>query len=135
MIRTTNAFGQAGNIQRFAMPDLAYHVQVTSLLFLLFPPVLCFIPLFAYRRVPLDSFNVFMLLAACVLVGYMFTWRAQLGVYNDWNLYAAAALPLAILFWHNFARAAALWNKAGIGAALMLTSAVHSYAWIIDNHF
>ncbi|MDP8976213.1 MAG: hypothetical protein M3N28_07610 [Actinomycetota bacterium] len=135
VIRTTNAFGQAGKIQRFATPDLAYHGQVTSLLLLLFPPVLCFVPLVAYRRVPLDSFNVFMLLAACVLVGYMFIWRAQLGVYNDWNLYAAAALPLAILFWHNFARAEGLRNKAGIGAALMVTSAVHSYAWIIANHF
>ncbi len=135
VIRTTNAFGQAGNIQRFATPDLAYHGQITSLLFLLFPPALCFVPLIAYRRVRLDSFNVFMLLAACVLVGYMFIWRAQLGVYNDWNLYAATALPLAILFWHNFARAVALVNKAGIGAALILTSAVHSYAWIIANHF
>jgi hypothetical protein len=135
VIRTTNAFGQAGRIQRFATPDLAYHGQITSLLLLLFPPALCFVPLVAYRRVRLDSFNVFMLLAACVLVGYMFTWRAQLGVYNDWNLYAAAALPLAILFWHNFARAVALLNKAGIGAALILTSAVHSHAWIINNHF
>ncbi len=135
VIRTTNAFGQAGKIQRFATPDLGYHGQVTSLLLLLFPPALFFVPLLAYRRVPLDSFNIFMLLAACVLVGYMFIWRAQLGVYNDWNLYAPAALPLAIVFWHNFAGAAALWNKAGIGAALMLTSAVHSYAWIINNHF
>jgi hypothetical protein len=65
----------------------------------------------------------------------VYGWRAALGVYNDWNLYAPAALPLAILFWHNFARAETLFNKAGIGAALILTSAAHSYAWIIDNHF
>ena len=134
VIRTSNAFGQAGKLQRFATPDLAYHGQITSLLLLLFPPVLCFVPLVAYRRIALDSFNVFMLLAVGVFVGYVLTWRAALGVYNDWNLYAPAALPLAILFWRNFARADALWNKAGIGAALMLTSAVHSYAWIIANH-
>ncbi len=135
VILTSNAFGQAGKLQRFAAPDLAYHGQITSLLLLLFPPTLCFLPLIAYRRVPLDSFNVFMLLAASVLVGYVFTWRADLGVYNDWNLYAPAALPLAILFWYNFARADAFANKAGIGAALILTSAVHSYAWIVANHF
>lgn len=139
VIRTSNAFGQAGKLQRFATPDLAYHGQITSLLLLLFPPVFFFVPLAAYRRIPLDPFNVFLLLAVCVLVVYVFTWRAALGVYNDWNLFAPAALPLSILFWRNFARAEAppmpaLWNKAGIGAALMLTSAVHSYAWIIANH-
>jgi hypothetical protein len=133
-VRTSNAFGQAGNIQRFATPDLVYHGQVASLVFLLFPPVLCFLPLVVYRRVALSSFNVFMLLAASVFVGYVFTWRAQLGVYNDWNLYAPAALPLAILFWYNFARADRLANKAGIAVALILTSAAHSFAWIIGNH-
>ncbi len=135
VIRTSNAFGQAGKLQRFAAPDLAYHGQITSMLLLLFPPMLCFVPLIAYRRVSLSSFNVFMLLAAGVFLGYVYTWRADLGVYNDWNLYAPAALPLAILFWHNFARADGLGNKAGIGGALILTSAVHSYAWIVANHF
>ncbi len=134
-ILTSNAFGQAGNIQRFASPDLVYHGQVVSLLFLLFPPLLCLVPLFAYRRVAISPFNVFISLAAIVFVGYVFTWRAQLGVYNDWNLYAAAGLPLAILFWYNFARADHLRNKAGIGMALLLTSATHSYAWIVGNHF
>ena len=134
VIRTSNAFGQAGKLQRFASPDLEYHGQIVSLIFLLFPPVLCFVPLVAYKRLPLTSFNVFMALAAIVFVGYVFTWRADLGVYNDWNLYAPAGLPLAILFWHNFARADRLVNKAGIGAALILTSGAHSYAWIIRNH-
>jgi hypothetical protein len=133
-IRTSNAFGQAGKLQRFAAPSLDYHAQIVSLLFLLFPPVLCLVALVAYRRVALTPFNVFMALAVVVLVGYVFTWRADLGVYNDWNLYAPAALPLAVLFWFNFARADGLLNKAGIAAALILTSGVHSYAWIIRNH-
>ena len=134
VIRTSNAFGQAGKLQRFAAPSLAYHSQIVSLLFLLFPPVLCLVPLVAYRRVGLTPFNVFMALAVVVLVGYVFTWRADLGVYNDWNLYAPAALPLAVFFWFNLARADGLRNKAGIAAALILTSGVHSYAWIIRNH-
>lgn len=134
VIRTSNAFGQGGKLQRFATPNLAYHGQITSLLLLLFPPAVCVVPLVAYRRVSLSPFNVFMTLAASVLLGYVFTWRADLGVYNDWNLYAPAALPLAILFWHNLARAGTLFNRAGIGAALLVTSAVHSYAWIISNH-
>lgn len=133
-IRTSNAMGQAGKMDRFASPDLVYHGQITGLVFLLFPPVLGFLPLVAHKRIPLSSFNVFMLLAVLVFVGYVFTWRAQLGVYNDWNLYAPGALPLAILFWYNFARADRLMNKAGIAVALILTSAAHSYAWIIGNH-
>ncbi len=134
VVRTSNAFGQGGNLQRFATPDLGYHGQITSLVLLLFPPVICLPLLFAYRRVSLTPFNVFMVLAASVFLIYVYTWRAALGVYNDWNLYAPAALPLAILFWHNLARAENLFNKAGIGAALLLTSAVHSYVWIISNH-
>ena len=135
VIRTSNAFGQAGKLQRFAAPDAVYHGQITSLVFLLFPPVLCFVPLIAFRRIALTPLNVFLALAALVYLVYVFTWRADLGVYNDWNLYAPAALPLAILFWRNFALARELANKAAIGVALILTSAVHSYAWIIRNHF
>jgi hypothetical protein len=133
-IRTSNAFGQAGKLQRFAAPSVGYHSQIVSLLFLLFPPVLCLVPLVVYRRLALTPFNVFTALAVVVLVGYVFTWRADLGVYNDWNLYAPAALPLAVLFWFNLAQADGLRNKAGIAAALILTSGVHSYAWIIRNH-
>ena len=134
VIRTSNAFGQAGKLQRFATPSVAYHSQIVSLVFLLFPPVLFLVPLLLYRRVALTPFNIFMGLAVVVLIGYVFTWRAALGVYNDWNLYAPAALPVAIFFWYNFARAERLVNKVGIGTALILTSAVHSYAWIIRNH-
>ncbi len=134
VIRTSNAFGQAGNLQRFAAPSLEYHSQIVSLLFLLFPPLLCFVPLLVYRRIAVTRFNIFMALAVIVFMGYVFIWRAALGVYNDWNLYAPAALPLAVFFWYNFARADWLVNKAGIAAALILTSGVHSYAWIIRNH-
>jgi hypothetical protein len=135
VIRTSNAFGQAGRLQRFAAPSLEYHGQIISLVFLLFPPLLCFFPLLRYKRFVLTPFNVFMALAVVVFMGYVVTWRADLGVYNDWNLYAPAALPLAVLFWYNFARSDWLVNKAGIAAALILTSGIHSYAWIIRNHF
>jgi hypothetical protein len=134
IIRTSNAFGQAGKLQRFAAPSLAYHGQILSLLFLLFPPLLCLVPLLAYKRVDLSRFNIFLALAVVVFIGYVLTWRADLGVYNDWNLYAPAALPLAIFFWYNLARAEGLVNKAGIVTALILTSGIHSYAWIIRNH-
>ena len=134
VIRTSNAFGQAGKLQRFAAPSLEYHGQIVSLLFLLFPPLLCFVPLLAYKRIALTRFNIFMALAVIVFMGYVFIWRAALGVYNDWNLYAPAALPLAVFFWYNFARADWLVNKAGVTAALILTSGIHSYAWIIRNH-
>ncbi|MDP8992802.1 MAG: hypothetical protein M3N31_07115 [Actinomycetota bacterium] len=134
VIRTSNAFGQAGGLQRFASPDVGYHAQIVSLVFLLFPPVLCVVPLALYRRIARTPFNIFMVLATLVFLAYVFIWRADLGVYNDWNLYAPAALPLAILFWHNFARAEGMVNKAGIGVALTLTSAIHSYAWILRNH-
>ncbi len=134
IIRTSNAFGQAGKLQRFAAPSLAYHSQIVSLLFLLFPPVLCLLPLLAYKRVDLSRFNIFLALAVVVFIGYVLTWRADLGVYNDWNLYAPAALPLAILFWRNFALARDLANKVAIAVAIMFVSGLHSYAWIIRNH-
>jgi hypothetical protein len=134
LILTSNAFGQAGKLRRFVTPSVGYYGQIVGLLFLLFPPLLCFLPLLAYKRIALTQFNIFMALAVIVFMGYVFTWNAALGVYNDWNLYAPAALPLAVFFWYNFARADWLVNKAGIAAALILTSGVHSYAWIIRNH-
>ncbi|MDP8975606.1 MAG: hypothetical protein M3N28_04430 [Actinomycetota bacterium] len=133
-IRTGNAFGQAGNIERFAAPNVSYHGQIVSLLFLLFPPVLLFVPLLMYKRIDLTPFNAFLASAAGAMAMYMFAWKAQLGVYNDWNLYAPAILPLAVLFWYNLACAEGLWNKAGVTAAVVLTSGVHSYAWIVGNH-
>ena len=31
-------------------------------------------------------------------------WKAQLGVYNDWNLFAMAAVPISLLVWRNVFR-------------------------------
>ncbi len=133
-IRTSNSMGQAGNLQRYASPSLRYHGQITSLLFLLFPPLVLVVPLMAFRRVRMTPFAAFMSVASGTMLVFMFVWRSDIGVYNDWNLYAPAALPLAILFWYSFVRADQLPRKAWLVAALVLTSGFHSYAWIVDNH-
>ena len=133
-IDNSNAFGQGGNLQRFATPSLLYHSQIVSLLLLLFPATVLVVPLLAFRRVAGNQFNTFLAVGAGTMLVYMFVWRSGLGVYNDWNLYAPAALPLAILFWRNFAPID-MPKKARLTAALLLTSAAHSYAWIAGNHF
>jgi hypothetical protein len=133
-IGSSNALGQGGKLQRFATPSFAYHGQIVSLLLLLFPPTVLVVPLVAFRRVAANRFNAFMAVGAGGMLLYMFVWRSAIGVYNDWNLYAPAALPLAILFWRNFSPID-MPRKAGVTAALLLTSAAHTYAWIGGNHF
>ncbi len=118
-----------------ATPSLQHYWEITNLLFLLFPAVPFFVPLFRFRRIDARPLNVFLGLAALFLLVLMYVWNAMLGVYNDWNLFAAAAIPLSLLFAYNLLRAEGLRHKARIYLGILLTSAVPSYAWIVANHF
>ena len=78
---------------------------------------------------------MFLGLAASLLLILIYVWNAMLRVYNDWNLFAAAAVPLSLLFAYNFLRAEGLKHKMQIYLGILLASALPSYAWIAANHF
>lgn len=132
----SHAFGHGGNILgRIAKPSIKYYLQLINLLFLLFPSLLIFVPLFIFKRIDTCSFNIFMIVSAIFMLIFMFIWNADLGVYNDWNLFAPCAIPLSILCWYNFIHIDNLKYKRGIYTGILFTSMFHSYLWIISNHF
>ncbi len=118
-----------------ATPSLQHYWEITNLLFLLFPAILFFVPLLWFRRTDARPVNVFLGLAALLLLALMYVWNPMLGVYNDWNLFAAAGIPLSLLFAYNFVRAEGLKYKKQIYLGILWASAVPSYAWIAANHF
>lgn len=111
-----------------------YHWQQYNLLALMFPAHLLLLPLLVYKRIKLDRINVHLLLAVGGMMIFLFNYKGLLGAYNDWNLYANAAVPLAIFVWRNALMIPDLRYKTEILFGFGGLSALHSLSWIISNH-
>ena len=132
----SHALGHGGHLfWNFARPSPGYEAEMIDLLLLLFPGALMLLPLLIYRRIRREPGNMFLGLAAGFMLVFMFTWRADMGAYLDWNLYAPVAIPLSILCWYNFLRIDGLRYRRRIFAALVALAFLHTYTWIISNHF
>jgi hypothetical protein len=68
------------------------------------------------------------------LAMFVLLWKAHLGVYLDWNLFAIAALPISFLIWRNVLRIEAFKENHWPIIALGLLFFGHSYSWVIANH-
>jgi hypothetical protein len=136
LIYDSFAFGHGGKIGRnFVTPTWDYYWQIFNLLFLLFPAWPIIIPLILYRRLRLTPYNGFLIIASLSMLLFILTWKAALGPYYDWNLFAPAIIPFTLLVWINFVaiRDLAYWPAIGFG--LLFNSALPSYGWIIGNHY
>ena len=129
------ASGQGGRYSEFlAIPSLDYYSQVINLLFLLVPAFIFFLPLFLFKRIQLTKVNIHLLIAVAGRLFLNFGWKAQLGVYNDWNLFAIIALPISLLVWNNFETIQDTDFKNEIALLSGFVFSLHSLAWIISNH-
>jgi hypothetical protein len=136
LYRESHAFGHGGDIlAMLARPKPLYYLGLLNLLFLLAPAVWLAAPLLALKRVALEPLNVHLLLASAFMLLFMFSWKATLGVYSDWNLFANAAIPLSALVAYNLSRIETLRHRGAILLALAWVFAMHSYCWIVSNHF
>ncbi len=132
----SHALGHGGHLfWNIAKPSPGYEAEVLNLLVLLFPGVLMVVPLLAWHRIRREPGNIFLGLASVFMLLFMFTWKADMGVYQDWNLYAAVAIPLSVLCWYNFLRIDGLRYRRRIFVALVGLGCLHTYTWIISNHF
>lgn len=118
-----------------AVPSFDYYFQLVNLTFLLAPGSVLLIPLALYGRIRADSINVHLLLAAGFMALFVLSWKAALGVYDDWTLFANAAIPVTILAWRNVLDVDVLKAQPGPIAALNLLFLVHSWSWVIANHY
>jgi hypothetical protein len=131
----THAFGHGGNVlKNLARPSLNYYFDIINLLFLLVPCWILLLPLVVNKEIGSDPLNVHLLISTGAMLLFVFFYRAALGVQQDWNLYANAAIPVSLLVWRNvlFSKSAKKrqWIIFGLGGLFFS----HSCAWIIANH-
>ena len=130
----SHAFGHGGHILlMLARPSWLYYWQHLNLLALLFPAFILIFPLLAFKRIPWDPLNIFLGIATLFMLVFQLSWKAQLGVYYDWNLFAAGAIPFSFLVWRNVLTNVSFPLKAEAAAALIALAGAHSLAWIISN--
>jgi len=131
----SHVFGHGGDIlSMLAAPRPMYYLGLINLLFLLVPLVWFVLPLALLRRIEPSPQNIHLVLASAFMLLFMFSWKATLGVYSDWNLFANAAIPLSLLVGVNLLRVESP-HRGTILLAAAWTFALHSYCWIVSNHF
>lgn len=111
-----------------------YYLQQFNLLCLLCPAVLMALPLLVWKRFVDDDLTRFLGIAAAMLLLLQLVWKAQLGVYDDWNLFATGGMCVGIFLWRTIALQAASWPARAVALALAATYSLHTYAWIAWNH-
>ena len=136
LIAHSQAFGDSGPFRHMlATPSFEYYSQIANLAFLLVPSWVILVALFAYRRIPLDAVNVHLVVASAGMTALVIGWKAQLGVYNDWNLFAMAAVPISLLVWRNVFRVVGAGRVPWPIVAMIALFFAHSYSWVIGNHW
>ena len=114
-----------------------YYLQQFNLLFLLCPAVgIGVLLLVSNRFVPgqIDEMTTFLAIVAGMLLLLQTVWKAQLGVYEDWNLFATGGMCVAALIWRAVAMRAESGPARGIALTLAGLYSLHTYAWIVANH-
>jgi len=127
--------GLGGNYARELAPmNVAYHLGMLNVLLLLWPSIVMLPALIYFNRLGADPMSRFLELAALSMVVFTFTWKAQLGIFEDWNLYAPGMVPGAILVARSLSGLPRAPVKSAIITALILTASLHTFAWVVSNH-
>lgn len=135
----SHAFGLArGEFSRYlnlGQTDVFYFFEVFNLLLLLYPAMLVIPFLLVTRKIMPSRENKF--LGICLASSLLFAliWNFQLGVYNDWNLFAPFLIPAALLVSWNVSQTTSSTKHDFAYVAFALTALLHSLAWILSNHF
>ena len=122
-----------GTLSMFATPDHSYYLAIVNVVFLLFPGAALLPLLLAYKRIRLDRTGEFLLATVSALVVFTFLWKAQLGVLNDWNLFAPGILFISLWAYSGLAKSP-LFTNPRLAVGGLCTFSFHSYCWIVSNH-
>jgi len=113
----------------------SYYIDELTVLLRLCPGIALLLPALVGSRWRIDETTRFLALAAASMLLIQIVWKSQLGVFEDWNLYAAGGLSTAIVVW-RYASAAAATPVMRIAAAVVVAvGSLRTYAWIVANHF
>ena len=129
------ASGKGGSYSMFLVsPNVKYYFQIVNLFFLLVPSFIFILPLAIFKRIVPTATNIHLLISIAGVFLLTLGWKAQLGVYNDWNLFAVTALPVSLLVWNNFDNILEAKLKSEIALIAGFIFFFHSWAWIMSNH-
>jgi hypothetical protein len=110
-----------------------YFVELARLFVLLCPSSVLVLPLLV-SHVNRDETTWFMIVAAASLLLLQLVWRAQLGMRDDWNLFAIGGLVTTCAIWRGVDVAAVSRPARVVAALTALSGCLHTYAWIAANH-
>jgi len=131
----SHALGHGGNFGAMLVtPSVYYYSALLSLFFLLVPAALLIIPEMLLFRIKLLPVNIHLIIASVFMLIYMIAWEAKLGIYNDWNLFAAVAIPISIFVGFNILSQEKLKEKLIIILPAVCLFFLHSLIWIVVNH-
>jgi hypothetical protein len=73
-------------------------------------------------------------IASGVMLLFVFIWTPSLGPFEDWNLFANAAIPLSLLIWTETIEALRASPRLRTPVAVVAClAALHTLAWIGNN--
>lgn len=132
----SHALGSGGSvIDMLANPSWEYYIGIITLLFILCPVIFSYISAKSLQNIEWDSTNKHLATASFFMLFYMFIWRAQLGIYEDWNLFATVAIPVSIFIARNAVNTKLINKRADIFASILILLFIQTYTRIIYNHF
>ena len=132
----SNAFGHGGHIRnQIVDPSTGYYFDILNLTFLLAPAWILLVPLFLFGRIRFDDLNLHLIAAALFMGLFVLGWKATLGVYSDWNMFAAAALPFSLLVARGMLSTECTGRLSWLPYLFAWLFMLHSFSWVISNHF
>jgi hypothetical protein len=125
-----------GGWNRFLAPaDPAYFWGQAQLVLLLAPGVVLLPAALAVRRWRGDLHTIFLAVAAVGPLSMVALWRAQLGQYDDWNLYAVVAQPITLLVLTRLVTGPRVWGRAPWLVAFVVLAGTQAGAWVAAHHW
>jgi hypothetical protein len=131
----SHAFGHGGHISDMLVnPSWNYYGGILSLFSILIPSAIPFF-LVILKKVKFDEMNIYLTIASFSMIVYMLLWKAGLGIYDDWNLFANVAIPISVFVGRNTLRSNFFEGKTDVLLSILLLFYIQTYSRIIYNHF
>lgn len=126
---------QGGNFGSFLSPPSPDYVWMQLQLLLLLAPAVALLPaLLVGASRPRGPYSLFLGVASAGPILMVMLWRAQLGEYEDWNLYAIAAPPLGLFVFGALAMQQRIGRQAPWLVAALVLMGSQSLAWVLEHH-
>jgi hypothetical protein len=126
---------QGGHFGSFLSPPSPDYIWMQLQLLVLLAPAVVLLPaLLVGAARPRGPYSLFLGVASAGPILLVLLWRAQLGEYEDWNLYAIAAPPLGLFVFGALAMQKRIGRQAPWLVAALVLMASQSLAWVLEHH-